>query len=101
MHNCCLLCCYLQVGLVLPLPEGVHVETVTPDVCLAIASAVNTTELAAADLHLAKAAVQTTSAELQVNLAGEFVGMRCERDVTWCMRWLRARLHSHALILHT
>jgi len=55
----------LQVGLPLPLPDGLSVEAVTPDACLAIAAAVPA-EVDLGNIKLAKTTVQSTAAELQV-----------------------------------
>jgi hypothetical protein len=55
----------VQVGLALPTPEGIPVEAVSPDACLAMVAAVPA-EVDSGDIRLAKAAVQSTAADLQV-----------------------------------
>lgn len=55
----------LQVGWALPTPDGLPVEAVPPDVCLAMVAAVPP-EVDVGDIKAAKAAVQSTAAELQV-----------------------------------
>jgi hypothetical protein len=55
----------VQAGVVLPTPEGIPVEAVTPDVCLSMLAAVPAA-VDTGDVRTAKATVQATAAELQV-----------------------------------
>lgn len=54
----------LEAGVVLPTPEGIPVEAVTPDVCLSMLAAVPAA-VDTGDVRTAKAIVQATAAELQ------------------------------------
>lgn len=66
----------VQAGMVLPTPEGIPVEAVTPDVCLSMLAAVPAA-VDTGDVRTAKATVQATAAELQVGHAAD------PRHVSW------------------